>query len=164
MAQLVRHHPAKQKVSGSTPSRGTCLGCRFHPRSEVIQKAANWCSSVTSMFFSLSFSIPSPLSKNKQIKSCKKLNIKSTLLYQWDRVENPEINPNIYCQWVFEKASRVHNGEMRVISTNGFGRLSIHMGSYFYVTSSMGHSRSFQKWSYFNLHRYQWHLPLKSSW
>ena len=32
VAQLVGHHPAKQKVSGSIAGQGTCLGCRFSPR------------------------------------------------------------------------------------------------------------------------------------
>ena len=31
MAQLVGHRPAKWKFACSTPSQGTCLGCRFGP-------------------------------------------------------------------------------------------------------------------------------------
>ena len=48
-AQLVGHCPAKPKVAGSTPGQGVC---------------ERW-----SMFLSLSFSLPSPLSKNKLMKS-----------------------------------------------------------------------------------------------
>ena len=32
VAQWVRHHPANQKVTGSIPSQGTCLGCRPGPQ------------------------------------------------------------------------------------------------------------------------------------
>lgn len=32
VAQLVGHRSAKQKVSGSNPSEGTCLGCGFNPQ------------------------------------------------------------------------------------------------------------------------------------
>ena len=59
VAQLVGHRPTKQKVAGSIP--GTYLGCRFG----YIQEATNQSFSLTLMFLSLSFSLPSPLSKNK---------------------------------------------------------------------------------------------------
>ena len=31
VAQFLRWHSAKQKVTGSLPGPGTCLGCRFDP-------------------------------------------------------------------------------------------------------------------------------------
>ena len=46
VAQWIEPWPAHQKVEGSVPSQGACLGCG-------------------PMFLSLSFSLPSPLSKNK---------------------------------------------------------------------------------------------------
>ena len=56
------------KVAGSIPGQGTCLGCRFGPRSGRIQEATDPCFSLTSVFLSLSLSVPSPLSKiNKHV-------------------------------------------------------------------------------------------------
>ena len=49
VAPLGGHHPSKQKVPGSIPSRGTCLGCRFGP----------WTRGNRSMFLShLDVSLP----------------------------------------------------------------------------------------------------------
>ena len=45
------------------PSRGTCLGYGFGPRLGYVWEATDQCFSLTSMFFSLSFSLPFPLSK-----------------------------------------------------------------------------------------------------
>ena len=59
VAQWIEHQPANQSVTGLIPSQGTCLGCRPGP---------SWgCTrgKHTLMFLSLSFSLPSPLSKNK---------------------------------------------------------------------------------------------------
>ena len=61
VAQVVGHHPAKQKVSGLIPTQGTCLGCRFGPQSGQVQEATNQCFPLTLMFLS-PFSLPSPLS------------------------------------------------------------------------------------------------------
>ena len=66
MAQLVGHCFANQKVAVSAPSQSTCPGCGFGPRLGHLWKAANHCFSPTSMFLSLSFSFPSPLSKIKK--------------------------------------------------------------------------------------------------
>ena len=60
VAQLVGCHPVKWKVTGLIPGQGTCLGCRFGPPSGRVQEATN-----QSTFLSLSFSLPSPRSKNK---------------------------------------------------------------------------------------------------
>ena len=65
LALLDGHHPAKRKVTGSIPSWGTCLGCKFGPKAEHIWKVTDWCFSLTLMFLSLSFSLPPPLSKIK---------------------------------------------------------------------------------------------------
>ena len=67
MARLVGHRPAKRKVNGSIPSRGMCLGCRFGQSGTW--EATDWCFSLSSMSLTLSFSLPSPFSKNKYIKS-----------------------------------------------------------------------------------------------
>ena len=37
VAQLVGVLSCNQKVAGSIPGQGTCLGCRFSPRSECVQ-------------------------------------------------------------------------------------------------------------------------------
>ena len=31
VAQWIEHSPANQKITGSIPSQGTCLGCRYGP-------------------------------------------------------------------------------------------------------------------------------------
>ena len=41
MAQLVGCRPAKQKVAGSVPGQGTCLGCGFSPQLGCILEAAD---------------------------------------------------------------------------------------------------------------------------
>ena len=63
VTQLVRHHSTKLKVAGSIPSQGTCLGCRFSSQSGRVR--GNGLVFLTSVFLSLSFSLHSPLSKNK---------------------------------------------------------------------------------------------------
>ena len=60
VAQLVGRHPTKWRVTGWSPSQGTCLGCRFSPRSWW--EATTQCFSLTLMFLSLSLSLPLPLS------------------------------------------------------------------------------------------------------
>ena len=65
VAQLVGHQTAKQKVAGSIPSQGTGLGCGFIPRSGCARETTDRHFCLTSMFLSLSFSLLSPLSKNK---------------------------------------------------------------------------------------------------
>ena len=58
-------HPIKWKVMGLIPGQGTRLGCGFYSQSGQVQEANNWCFSLMWVFFSLSFSLPSPLPKNK---------------------------------------------------------------------------------------------------
>ena len=41
VAQLIGHHLTKQKVAGSIPGQGTCLGCEFSPQSGCIQEATD---------------------------------------------------------------------------------------------------------------------------
>ena len=57
VAQSVGSHSTKQKVTGSTPSQGKCLGCGF-----------SRAKGNRLMFLSLSFSLFSLPSKNKHIK------------------------------------------------------------------------------------------------
>ena len=54
-------------MPGLIPGQGPCLGCRFGPPAGGVPEATN----LTSMFPSLSFSLPFPFSKNKYIKSLK---------------------------------------------------------------------------------------------
>ena len=58
VAQLVGHCPANQKVKNLIPRKGTCLGCGLAPHLGCIQEATNRCFSLTSMFLSLSPSLP----------------------------------------------------------------------------------------------------------
>ena len=64
VAQLIGHHPAKQKVTGLIPSQGTCLGCRFNlPGWGAYERQPINVS--LSCFLSPSFFLPYPLSINK---------------------------------------------------------------------------------------------------
>ena len=58
----------KANVASWIPRQGTGLGCGPSPQ-WVRAEATYRCISHTSMFLSLSFSLPSPLSKDKYIKS-----------------------------------------------------------------------------------------------
>ena len=53
VVQLVGASSCNQKVAGSIPSQGTCLGCKFNPQSRYIWEATNRCFFFTSMFLSL---------------------------------------------------------------------------------------------------------------
>ena len=59
VAQRVEHQTANQKVAGSILSQGTYLGCGPAPHLGACVRGNQ------SMFLSLSFSLPSPLSKSK---------------------------------------------------------------------------------------------------
>ena len=59
VAQWVEHQPVNQKVAGSIPSQGTCLGV-----ARVLSKGC-MRGNHTLMFLSLFFSLPSPLSRNE---------------------------------------------------------------------------------------------------
>ena len=39
VAQWIEHWPVNQRVTGSIPSQGTCLGCRPGPHSGDVQEA-----------------------------------------------------------------------------------------------------------------------------
>ena len=58
VAQWIERQPANQRVTGSIPSQGTCLGCGPGPQWGVHERQPH-------IDVSLSFSFPSPLSKNK---------------------------------------------------------------------------------------------------
>ena len=62
----LEHRPINQKVTGSIPGQGTCLGCGFSPQSGCIQEATDCYFCLTLMFLSLS--LFSPLSKKQKIK------------------------------------------------------------------------------------------------
>ena len=55
----------KAKGCHPIPSQSTCLGFGPGPQLGQVPGTADQCFSFTSMFLSLSFSLPSPLSKNK---------------------------------------------------------------------------------------------------
>ena len=70
VAQWIGRPPVNWKVTGLISGWRTCLG--WGPGlGWGLWEATHWCFSLSSMFFSLSFSLPSPLSKNKYIKSLK---------------------------------------------------------------------------------------------
>ena len=52
-------------VPGSIPNQGTCLGCPGGPGPQLEAYRGNQLMFLTLMFLSLSFYLPSPLSKNK---------------------------------------------------------------------------------------------------
>ena len=54
-------------VADLNPHQGTCLGQGFSPRTGLVGEAADQCFSLTWMFLSPSFSVPSPLAKNTYI-------------------------------------------------------------------------------------------------
>ena len=47
---------------------------------------------------------------------------KNRLIDQWNRIESPEINSNLYDQFIFDKGGRSINGAKTVSSTDGVGR------------------------------------------
>ena len=57
VTQWIEHRPANQRVAGSIPIQGTCLGCGPGPQEGALERHH------TLMSLSLSFSLPSPFSK-----------------------------------------------------------------------------------------------------
>ena len=55
VAQWIEYRPANQRVAGSIPSQGTCLGCRPGPQYGAHQRQP----ATTCRWFSPSFSLPS---------------------------------------------------------------------------------------------------------
>ena len=41
---------------------------------------------------------------------------------QWNRIENPEMDPKTYGQLIFDKAGRISNGIKTVSSASGAGK------------------------------------------
>ena len=70
VAQLAGNCSAKPKITGSIPGQGTAWVVGLVPSPGVYETTDQYFS-FTSMFLSLSFSLPSVLSKNKYIKSFK---------------------------------------------------------------------------------------------
>ena len=59
VTQWIEHGPENQRVAGSIPSQGTCLGCRPGPPQGTCKRQLHI------EFLFLSFSFPAPFSKNK---------------------------------------------------------------------------------------------------
>ena len=59
VSQWIEHQPTNQRVTSSIPSQGTCLGVGQVPN------RGHGRDNHPLMLLSLSFSFPSPLSKNK---------------------------------------------------------------------------------------------------
>ena len=59
VAQWSEHRPVNQRVTGSTPSQGTCLGCETGPQLEAHERQPHIDISPPL------FLHPCPLSKNK---------------------------------------------------------------------------------------------------
>ena len=68
MAQWIECRPVNQRVAGSVPSQGTCLGCGPSPQLGALERHID---------VSLPLSPSLLLSKNKQIKSLKKKKAKT---------------------------------------------------------------------------------------
>ena len=66
VAQWTECQPAKQKITGLIPSQGTCLGCGPGPQMGMYRRQPTDLSLTHQIFF-LSFSLHSPISKNKLI-------------------------------------------------------------------------------------------------
>ena len=54
VAQWIEHQPANQKVAGSIPSQGTCLGCRPGPQLRACERQLIHVSLPVSLLFLLS--------------------------------------------------------------------------------------------------------------
>ena len=72
MAQWVTH--LDQKVMGSSPHQGTYPSCVFNPQLGGNEKATDWCFSLTLIYFFLSLSLLSLLSKRNK-KKCSQVRI-----------------------------------------------------------------------------------------
>ena len=42
---------------------------------------------------------------------------------QWNRIENPELDPQFYGQLIFNKAEKISNGKRTVSSIHGAGKI-----------------------------------------
>ena len=65
VAQLVGCQPTEQKVAGSIPGQRHTPVLWVQSLNGCMREATDRCFSLTSMFLSVFFSLPSPLSKSK---------------------------------------------------------------------------------------------------
>ena len=80
VAQWIEHWPVNKRVAGLIPSQGTCLVAGQVP------KRGRARGNHTLMFLSLSFSLPSSLSKNKINKILKKKKKKLSIKHNYVEV------------------------------------------------------------------------------
>ena len=90
VARLVGCGPTKQKVSGSIPSCGRCLGCWLSSKMGCVQEATSQCFSLTFMFVSLCHSLSSSLCHSLKI-NFKNL-LKTIILRTTINIEKPKHN------------------------------------------------------------------------
>ena len=89
VAQWIECQPANQKVSGSIPGQGTSLGCGLGPLLGACKRQLINVSLAHQCFFSLSFFLPSPLTKKKSNL------LKKNLAKHRDE--------HIACKWTYRK-------------------------------------------------------------
>ena len=110
VSQFVEHHPTNQKVISLIPSQGTHLCCRCVPGGACGRQPVD-VSPLTSMCLSLSFSLPSLLSKikNKIFKKLKEfLSVKER--HTNFSLDSVNILPQAFWRWGATVHTRKHTG------------------------------------------------------
>ena len=48
---------------------------------------------------------------------------KTEIIDKWNKIQNPEINPQMYGHLIFDKGARIYNGEKTVYSISDAGKI-----------------------------------------